>query len=185
MHVLITGSVQVGKSTLVKQIVKRLGRPVCGFETRKEEGLKLADGGVPIYIYPAGGPYRQTEENRIGISRNGRLEIFTEAFDCFLEKGYWQPPQGDAVIVMDEIGHMETGSDLFCDQILRMLDGEYLVIAAVKDKKKPFLEQVRNHPNSRCFVVSEDNRNALLEEIWEFIQTQETYRKGNKRQEEQ
>ncbi len=197
MHVLIVGSVQIGKSTLIRKLLRELGRPVGGFETRKEESLTCRDSGVPIYIYPAGGPYVQTEDNLIGISRDGQLQVFTGAFDRFAgefmgkpeqakesgwEKGAWERtvrgniqknPLEEGILLMDEIGHMETKSMAFCDGIMKALDGDRLVIAAVKNQQKPFLEQVRNHPNARCFYISEENRDKLYQEILDFIRSQE------------
>lgn len=173
MHVLIVGPVQVGKSTLIRKILAALGRPVCGFETKKEDWLIGADGSIPIYIYPAGGPYQQTEENRIGIRHKDGLIIFEKAFERFAAEGHCQPSSDDMVILMDEIGHMESRSRLFCNEILKALDGDQLVLAAVKDKDKPFLEQVRNHPKARCFYITEENRDHLEQEIWEFIRSQE------------
>jgi len=176
MHVLIVGSVQVGKSTLIRKLLKELKRPVCGFETRKEGTLIHEDGGVPIYIYKAGGPYEQTKENLIGISRGGKLEIFKDAFDRFAARLAEEiDVAGAEIILMDEIGHMETQSEAFCDVITKALDGDRLVIAAVKHKQKPFLEKVRNHPNARCFYVTEENRDSIGQEIVEFIQSQGLY----------
>lgn len=36
MHILIVGPRQVGKSTLIDKVLKAAGRPVWGFETKKE-----------------------------------------------------------------------------------------------------------------------------------------------------
>lgn len=185
MHVLISGPVQVGKSTLIHRLLEDLGYPVCGFETHKEESLMLPDGGIPIYIYPAGGPYVQTLDNRIGISCQGKLEIFTQAFDRFVDQ-YSETILGEdvwkesEVILMDEIGHMESQSQRFCDMIMKALDGERLVIAAVKYKQKPFLDKVREHPNTRCFFIDEENRDSLYKEILSFIRSQEYFGKAGK-----
>ena len=66
---------------------------------------------------------------------------------------------------MDEIGFMEASSEAFCSGIFRLLDGDIPVLAAVKDKDTPFLQAVRNHPKTTCYHLTEDNREALFQQI--------------------
>ena len=40
---------------------------------------------------------------------------------------------------------MESKEKAFCDAVLERLDGDIPILAAVKDKEIPFLNQVRNH----------------------------------------
>ena len=57
MHALIVGDRGVGKSTLIRRVLKELNRPLFGFETKKEEQLEDPLRGCPIYIYDAGKPH--------------------------------------------------------------------------------------------------------------------------------
>ena len=165
MHVLITGPRGVGKSTLIRRVTEELGRPVFGYETKKEDSLARPGKGSPVYIYPAGEERRRTEENLVGWCENRCSEVFPAAFDRFAPRLLAPVPAG-CVVVLDEIGVLESASEAFCEAVLRLLDGDAPVIAAVKDKITPFLERVRRHPGCKCFSLTPEN--------WEGIQAEVT-----------
>lgn len=168
-HVLIVGPRQVGKTTVINHILSGMNRPVCGFRTKKEAA---SAPGLPesVYIYEAGSPETQSEDNRVGICfPSGGFQSFPQIFDRFAPR-LLTPVPSNAVIVFDEIGFMEVGAEAFCDAILSRLDGDIPVIAAVKNKPGiAFLDKVRQHPNCRIFYISEENRDALAEDILEYL----------------
>ena len=171
MHALIIGDRGVGKSTLIRRVLKELNRPVFGFETKKEELLEDALRGWPIYIYDAGKPHSRTPENLIGYHREADASAVTAAFDRYAPRLMVTIPE-NTVVELDEIGFLEAKSDAFCQAILHLLDGRNPVIAAVKNKEIPFLNTIRNHPNARCFCITEENRENLFEEVLEFMKLQ-------------
>ncbi len=164
MHSFLVGSPGVGKSTLIRRILEDRALPVFGFLTRKEKDEWDPALGNPIYIYPADGPYIRSRENLVGHCKDHRPVVYRESFDRFAPR-LWEPvPQG-AVILMDEIGFMETSSEAFCEAIFRLLDGDIPVLAAVKDKDIPFLRAVRNHPKAQCYYLTKDNREAIFQQV--------------------
>ena len=80
MHLLLVGAPGVGKSTLIRRVLKKVDRPVFGFETKKE-APDGAGGSCPVYIYPAGGERRRSEECLVGRCGSGGVQIVQEAFD--------------------------------------------------------------------------------------------------------
>ena len=50
MHALIVGERGIGKSTLIRRVLKELNRPLFGFETKKEDALADEVKGSPVYI---------------------------------------------------------------------------------------------------------------------------------------
>ena len=171
MHALIVGDRGVGKSTLIRRVLKELNCPISGFETKKEAQPEDPLLGCPIYIYEAGKPHRRTPENLIGYHRAADPVAVTAAFDRYAPK--LLEPMPEAVLVkLDELGFLEAGSEAFCRAVLRLLDGDRPVIAAVKDRDVPFLNAVRAHPAARCFQITEENRDALYEEVLAFMKQQ-------------
>lgn len=171
MHALIVGDRGVGKSTLIRRILKELKCPVFGYETKKEEQLEDPLRGCPIYIYDAGKPHSQTGENLIGYHRDTDFGAFTAAFDRYAPNLMGNVPQ-DAIVELDEIGFLEAKSESFCQAVVRLLDGDRPVIAAVKNRELPFLNRVREHPNARCFTITPENRDILYEEVLLFMKQQ-------------
>lgn len=171
MHALIVGSRGVGKSTLIRRVLKELNRPVFGFETKKEEQQEDPLRGCPIYIYDAGKPHCQTPENFIGYHRDRDFGAMTAAFDRYAPRLMADVPE-EALVELDEIGFLEARSEAFCQAVLRLLDGSRPVIAAVKDRDIPFLNRVREHPNARCFSITPENRDTLYEEVLAFLRQQ-------------
>ncbi len=168
-HALIVGSVGVGKSTLISKVLAELNVSVSGFETRKEERLRC-EKGIPLYIHIPGQERHYTDENLLGWCFTRNRQSFTETFDRYA--AILGNSVGCDVIKMDEIGFMEAGSQPFCDAIMRCLDGDIPVIAAVKDKEMPFLDSVRSHPNCKCFYITRENRDALCQEVLEYMRAQ-------------
>ena len=171
MHALIVGSRCVGKSTLIRRVLKELNRPVFGYETKKEELLEEPLRGCPIYIYDARKPHYRMPENLIGYHKEQDLAAITAAFDRYAPK-LLEPVPENAVIELDEIGFLEAKSDAFCQAVLHLLEGKNPVIAAVKNREHPFLDAVRNHPNARCFYITAENRDSLYEEVLAFMKQQ-------------
>ena len=171
MHALITGPRGVGKSTLIRRVLAELNRPVFGFETKKEDALEDELRGSPVYIYDAGKEHRQSDENLVGYCRHKHFGTMKEAFDRYALKLRTPVPEGH-VVLLDELGFMESGSREFCSAVLALLDGDAPVIAAVKDKSTPFLDEVRAHPKGKLFCITEENRDALFDEVLDFLRAQ-------------
>ena len=159
-HILIVGKNGVGKSTLIRALLNEIPLPVYGVITKKEPP---AEGGFcPVYIHRCGEPRHYTEENRIGLCREGKSIAYPEAFDRFAETMRFP---NDGVVLFDELGFMESGADRFTSSVLDTLDRAPLVIAAVRDKQTPFLDAVRAHPRADVYRIDEKNRDALREQL--------------------
>ena len=171
MHALIVGDRGVGKSTLIRRVLKELNRPVFGFETKKEEQLEDPIRGCPIYIYDAGKPHVRAPENLIGYHKEPDIPAITAAFDHYAPR-LLKPVPENAVVELDEIGFLEASAENFCQAVFHLLEGNHPVIAAVKNREHPFLDAVRNHPNARCFYITAENRDTLYEEVLLFMKQQ-------------
>lgn len=171
MHTLIVGERGVGKSTLINRVLEACGRPVYGFETKKEDALADELRGSPVYIYEAWHERRRSEENLVGYCKNHRFDAAAEVFDRFSPKLREPVPKG-GIVLLDELGFMESRAEKFCAAVLDLLDGQIPVIAAVKSKDTPFLEAVRSHPRAKCFYITEENRDELFPQVLDFVRRQ-------------
>lgn len=166
-HALIVGAQGVGKSTLIKKVLKELALPVSGYETKKEDSLADPSLGTPVYIYPAGKEHVQAPDRLLGYRACKNPVTFSEAFDRFADRLNAESDSG--IVLLDEIGFMESGAESFRAAIMKKLDGDIPVIAAVKNVDTPFLCAVRAHPNCRCFFIDEENRDTLFPQVLAFL----------------
>jgi len=171
-HILIVGERHIGKSTLIRHLLAHTHRPVCGFITKSLPADKT--GFHPIYIHPAAQDTEQrvyTPENLIGTCDTKIHNINQAAFDTFGVDYLSALPEG-GIVVMDELGFMESSSRAFTDKVLKTLDGDIPVLAAVKSRTDvPFLNAVRAHPKAAVYTITEENREALYETLLPVIRS--------------
>ena len=164
-HIVLRGARGVGKSSLLRRMISETGLLPGGFLT--EKAPPDADGVSHTYIYPADRAERQpSEENCVGACRDGRLLFRRSAVFDTLGTRYLHGSDGKNVVLMDELGFLETDAPDFQRAVLQALDGDLPVLAAVKDKDIPFLEKVCNHPKVCVYRITEENRERLF---WELL----------------
>ena len=168
-HILICGERGAGKSTLIERLLRACPLPRYGFITKRTEPDE--NGFHPIYIHPAGTTERiLTEENRIGVC-NGKIHRPAEEVFDRLGTEYIRSAKPDGIIVMDELGFLESKAEVFTNAVMEALDGDIPVIAAVKNRTDvPFLNDIRSHPAAEVYYITEENREELYQTILSVIQ---------------
>lgn len=163
-HILITGLPGVGKTTLIRELAKRLsGYNPAGFYTEEirdsqgtREGFRLVTlcGRKLIlsHIHHRG-PYRV---GRYGVDVSGFEQLLAE-----LDLGCAQ----SRLIVIDEIGKMECISRRFTDDMTTLLNSPKLLIATIAMKGEGFIGQVKGRPDCRLVMVTRENRDRLMSDL--------------------
>lgn len=168
--ILIVGARDVGKTTLIRRLLSENTRPVRGFYTEKH--LTAPAGTHNTYLYPAWLSLEErldSPDNQVGRWNGHRMQVFPQVFDtvgvsCLADI----PPE--ALVVMDELGFLESKAPRFTQAVLKALDGPAQVIAAVKDRPDvPFLQAVLAHPKAQVFRLTPDNRQTLYHQIRELL----------------
>ena len=167
-HALIVGEPGVGKSTLIGRVRAALECREDGLETRKWAELGDEVNGIPVYLRRVGRPFITDAAHCVGcVSASGRRS-FPETFDAFAEEAMGSFGQAQ-LIILDELGFLESEAEIFRSSVLKLLDGEIPVLAAVKTKSTAFLNAVREHPAAECFELYPDNRDAQLERVLDYM----------------
>lgn len=170
MHVFLTGERQIGKSRALNRAAEMLGMPCRGFRTRF---LTKERGSSSLYMLPAEEEGPLDEDHLVARLEQGRLHGLTERFDLLgseiLRKSRENP---DALILMDECGHLEKSARVFQREILRCLDGDQPVLGILR-KNQEWHAFIRQHPRVKVLEVNEDNRHMIAETVVSLISQEE------------
>ena len=105
------------------------------------------------------------ERHLVAGNCRGRLQVEEKtvyAFDEFGTKILDCSGRHD-IIVMDELGFLESGAFCFQSAVMRRLDGEVPVVGVIKPCQSEFLDMVKAHPMVSVKEVTEANREDVLE----------------------
>lgn len=164
-NLLITGPPGVGKTTLIKHLSKRLAHlhPV-GFYTEeiREEGVRK--GFELLSLGGAKGVLSHIDFK--SPHRVGNYKVDVKGFEVFLKTIPFFNPETH-LIILDEIGKMESFSNLFKKLLEEILDSKKPVIATIALKGSGLIEEVKKRQDVAVFEISRRNRESLLSEILE------------------
>ena len=169
MHIFLTGPVQVGKSTILRKTLEALQITPGGF--RSVSVADLPDGAMSVYLIPAGEKApSMTDWNRVGIRKLARgIVKFPERFER-AGIAALRNAESSRLILMDEVGRMESGAAQFSARILELLEGETPIFGVVqKMADTPLTNAIRNHPNVRVIEISAENREEKAREVLALV----------------
>lgn len=163
-HVLLTGLPGVGKTTLIRELAKRLAdyHP-AGFYTEeiREQGIRI---GFRLESLD-GRQLTLAHSGRKAPHRVGRYGVDVDGFERLLsELNLRRSPS--CVIIIDEIGKMECLSKRFTEEVRSLLDFSKTVIATIALKGDGFIRQVKQRSDCRLITVTMENRNGLADSLY-------------------
>jgi nucleoside-triphosphatase len=164
-RLLLEGRPGIGKSTVARRLVSLLRDariPLAGFVTDElrvhgcREGFAVeavsGDRGVLAHVDLPGPP------------RVGRYGVDLPTFERIALPTLAAPEPG-GVVVLDELGKMELASAAFRDAVAVLLDRKVAVVATVQLHRHPFTDALKRRPDVRVLRVSEQNRDALPDQL--------------------
>ncbi len=166
--ILLTGRPGVGKSTVIKKIVSRLGGNSGGFYTRE---LRVGGRRTGFEIVTLAGQtgYLATKVPNITLAHSvpfGKYRVNLEAIASIAVPALRQAMRQGQVIVIDEIGPMEILSKPFCQAVREILDSQALVLGTIVQRPNSFADWVKVHPRVKVKPVTVTNRAQIPEQIY-------------------
>jgi nucleoside-triphosphatase len=164
---LLTGRPGVGKTTLIKTVVKSLGDQAGGFYTEEilgpggRKGFKLItlDGQWGMMAHVA-------FKSRSNVGRYGvEVHVIDQLGAGAILTALDQKP----IVVVDEIGKMELFSPKFQSAVLKAVGSPKTVIATAMLDPHPWVVALKALPQVTSWEVTKQNRAALVAQIVAWI----------------
>lgn len=161
---------------------------VCGFFTEKIDFEKDARGGdpnnlktpiepgrFPVFIYPvdSANPLSSKpiidDAHIVGLCGCGQHYTNYEVFDT-LGVEYLSAPDGETLIVLDEVGFMEMGAEKYKEKIFEILRSDNPVLLMLKDRMDvDLIKQIRDFPGITFIEMNEENRDEVTERVLSIL----------------
>ena len=163
-HIFLTGARQVGKSTILRGLMKRRGLDCAGFETQpfyigdKRRGFTLHGRvDMPPYENDCIVCVRVGERRSVPV-----LPVFEENGVDILKRSL---ESESPWLLMDELGRLEREAARFCAQVLACLDSGKRVLGVLQACDAPLVCAVRAREDVSVIEVTPENREKLLEAL--------------------
>ncbi|PKM72986.1 MAG: hypothetical protein CVU91_08180 [Firmicutes bacterium HGW-Firmicutes-16] len=161
-NIFLTGEVGVGKTTVIQKTLSLLLSAECG-GFRTVSTTPITKGAIlDVFIEKAWAQTPHDTEHLVGSRlSDGHFTSYTSAFDTIGTSILASCPINAKLIIMDELGLMESDAKKFQTAVMDTLDGSIPVLGVIKPKHSDFLDAIRAHKRSEIFVVTKDNRETL------------------------
>jgi nucleoside-triphosphatase len=172
MKIVITGEPGIGKTTLVKKLVKALGDRAIGFwteevrdpKTRKRTGFKVVSTEGKSLLFAS---KTFTSKHLVG-SYGVNVQRFESVALPVLERAI---KEKDKVVVIDEVGKMELFSKPFRElvrYIVRSPSMRAVLTIPVRDVH-PLVAELRRLEGAVLIELNKENRDSLLEDLLDLL----------------
>ena len=166
-NILICGPPGVGKTTLIKKILENINLRAGGFYT---EEIRENNRRVGFKIISLDNQEGILAHISIKNSRRvGRYGVNIYDLENIGVKSLSQALRDDDLIIVDEIGKMETFSDKFKDKVLDCLNSEKFVLATIGIGGDKFISKIKERKDIVLFTINIENRDRLIDRISSLI----------------
>ncbi len=161
-NLFLTGEIGVGKSTLLKKLIEKINTSIGGYVTERVINNNILKYNL-ISLYDGTEEYSISKMplNRHSNNPEVFLSSFNEGAFSILEKSFCERD----IVVMDELGFMESKAYRFQDIVFKLLDSSNAVIGVLKKRDCEFLNNIRSRKDVVIIEVTEENRDTLLERL--------------------
>lgn len=163
LNCFLTGPPRCGKTTIIKEIIERLGESAAGFYT---EEIRRGGARVGFSLKTLSG--EQGTLSHIDFKskhRVGKYGVNLDALDKIGSQEIERALDQNKVVIIDEIGKMELFSNGFRDAVWKALDSENPVVGTIMFVKHPFADEVKRRRDVKIVDVSKRSKTEVVDTI--------------------
>jgi len=166
-NVLICGPPGVGKTTLVKKILKNINLRAGGFYTEEIKENNRRVGFKIISLDNQEGILAHISIK--GAKRVGRYGVNIDDLESIGVKSLDRAPRNEDLVIIDEIGKMEIFSDKFKEKVLACLNSEKFVLATIGIGGDKYISRIKERDDVTVFKMNRENRDELRDKVLSLI----------------
>ncbi len=165
-NILLTGHPRVGKTTLLKNILERLGNlALSGFYTEEVIERDVRVGFRAVTLSGSSAVFAHKDFQTDPRHRLGRYGVRPELLEQ-LVLSHLDPLRKEAdLIVVDRISKMELLSQLFRERLLETLDSTCPTLGTISLKGTGLIKRIQQRPDVQLFTLTRKNRSSLGGEV--------------------
>lgn len=158
MKILLTGQINIGKSTIIEKTVYNKNFELEGFLTYKGP---IINNYYNTYIKDINQPNIFLNEYKI-VDREFKSKVYPDVFDKVgMEILNKIELNKNTLVVFDEIGSIESKSNLFKYKLIELLKSNINFVGVIKEKNNSFLNEIMEFNFIDFYKVTEENRDEL------------------------
>ncbi len=158
---LLTGHPGVGKTTVIKEVVKRLGDSAGGFYTEELTGPGGRKGFELITLSGKRMVLAHKDFRREQLPRVGRYGVDVAAFERVGVAALREAMKTKQVVVVDEIGRMELFSREFQTMVMQAILGPQVVLGTILFKPHPHADLYKQLGQVTLWEMEKRDRETL------------------------
>jgi len=166
-NILICGPPGVGKTTLVKKILKNINLRAGGFYTEEIKENNRRVGFKIISLDNQEGILAHISIK--GAKRVGRYGVNIDDLESIGVKSLDRAPRNEDLVIIDEIGKMEIFSDKFKEKVLACLNSEKFVLATIGIGGDKYISRIKERDDVTVFKMNRENRDELRDKVLSLI----------------
>lgn len=159
-NIFLTGEKYTGKSTLIQNVLNKLGLSVGGYVTKR-----VIKDNKRIYtvksLHDNSESYLIANVDAIDYSR----EVFKDSFDIGVVSILEKSLKDRDIIILDELGFFENDSEKFKRKVYELLNSNKIILGTIKDYDCEFLNDIRKRDDILLFKVTKENREEILNKL--------------------
>ncbi len=166
-NILVTGRPGVGKTTLIKKVIKDLKLDAGGFYTEEVRKGGIRQGFEIVTLSGKRGtlasvnfksPYRV---GKYGVNLRDLEEVGGGAIEEAIEK--------NSFLVIDEIGKMELFSEKFISLLKKALESPVNLLGVIKLKDDHLTSEIKSRPDTVVYFLDRQNFSQVEQKVKETI----------------
>lgn len=166
---LLAGRPGIGKTTVIKNVVRAVGEDAGGFYT---EEIRSPRGRQGFRLISLDGHQTTLAHVRLrdqGYPRVGRYGVDVAALDRIGVTALEQALVRRRIVIIDEIGKMELLSEAFRAAVMEAIAGAMPVVATIMARPHPWIDPLKARTNVTLWTVTVKNRDKMPSEVLDWL----------------